>query len=57
MDKVVYTNMEQGEDPDSYFMEKTPARSELQTMGEILADRRFKTSVYKDSRRSTRTSK
>ena len=42
MDKVVYTNMEQGEDPDSYFMEKTPARSELQTMGETVADRIFK---------------
>ena len=55
MDKLVNTNMEQGEDPDSYFMEKTLARSELEKMGEMISDRRFKdiclqgfTSEYKD---------
>ena len=55
MDKLVNTNMEQGEDPDSYFMEKTLARSELEKMGEMISDRRFKdicvqgfTAEYKD---------
>ena len=55
MDKLVNTNMEQGEDPDSYLMEKTLARSELEKMGEIISDRRFKdicvqgfTAEYKD---------
>ena len=43
MDKLVKTNLEQGEDPDSYFMEKTLARSEqLEKMGEIISDRRIK---------------
>ena len=55
MDKLVNTNMEQGEDPDSYFIEKTLARSELEKMGEMISDRRFKdvcvqgfTAKYKD---------
>ena len=55
MDKLVNTNMEQGEDPDSYSIEKTLARSELEKMGEMISDRRFKdicvqgfTSEYKD---------
>ena len=42
MDKLVNTNMEQGEDPDSYFLEKTLARSELEKMGEMISDCRFK---------------
>ena len=42
MDKLVNTNMEQGEDPDSYFMEKTLARSELEKMSGMISDRRFK---------------
>ena len=55
MDKLVNSNMEQAEDPDTYFMEKTLAHSELEKMGETIADRRFKdicvqafTSEYKD---------
>ena len=40
IDKIVNTNMEQGEDPDSSFMEKTLARSELEKMGEMISDRR-----------------
>ena len=55
MDKLVNSNMEQGEDPDSYFMEKELARSELEKMGETISDRRFKdicvqgfTAEYKD---------
>ena len=55
MDKLVNTNKEQGEDPDSYFMEKALARSELEKMGEMISDRRFKdicgqgfTAGYKD---------
>ena len=42
MDKLVNSNMEQGVDPDSYFMEKTLARSELEKMGEPITDRTFK---------------
>ena len=42
MDKLVNTNMEQGEDPDSYSIEKTLARSELEKMDEPITDRRFK---------------
>ena len=42
MDKLVNSNMKQAEDPDSYFMEKTLARSELEKMGETISDRRFK---------------
>ena len=55
MDKLLNSNMEQGEGPDSYFMEKTLARSELEKMGEMISDRRFKdisvqefTAEYKD---------
>ena len=55
MDKLVNSNMDQGEDPESYFMEKTLARSELEKMTEIISDRRFKdicvqgfTAKYKD---------
>ena len=55
MDKLINTNMEQGEDPDSYFMEKTLARSEPEKMGEMISDRIFKdicvqgfTAEYKD---------
>ena len=47
--------MEQGEDPDSYFMEKTLARFKLEKMDEMIPDRRFKdicvqgfTARYKD---------
>ena len=42
MDKPVNTNMEQGEDPDSYFVERTLARSELERMSEMISDRRSK---------------
>ena len=55
MDKLVNSNMGQGEDPDSYFMENTLARSEGEKMGEMISDRRFKdicvqefTAEYKD---------
>ena len=55
MDKLVNSNIKQGEDPDSHFMEKTIARSELEKMGETISDRRFKdicvhrfTAEYKD---------
>ena len=55
MDNLVNTNMERGENLDSYFMEKTLARSELEKMGEMISDRRFKdvcvqgfTAEYKD---------
>ena len=41
MDKLVNSNMKQGEDPESYFMEMTLARSELERMGETISDRRF----------------
>ena len=42
MDNLVNSNMKQGEDPDSYFMEKTLARSELEKLGETISDRSFK---------------
>ena len=42
MDTLVNTNMEQGEDPDAYFMEKTLARCVLEKMGEMISDRRLK---------------
>ena len=42
MDKSVTSNIKQGEDPDSYLMEITLARSELEKMGETIFDRRFK---------------
>ena len=42
MDKLVNSNMEQGEDPDSYFTEKTLARSEPEKMSETISDRRLK---------------
>ena len=55
MGKLLNSNMEQGEDPDCYFMEKTLAPSELEKMGEPITDRRFKdiciqgfTSEYKN---------
>ena len=55
MKKLVNTSMNQGQDPDEYFMEKTLARSELEEMGEPISDRRFKdvcvqgfTAEYKD---------
>ena len=34
MDKLVNSNMEQGEDPDSHFMEQTLTRCELEKMGD-----------------------
>ena len=42
MDKLVNSNMKQGEDPHSYFMEKMLARSKLEKIGEAISDRRFK---------------
>lgn len=42
MDKLINSNMKHGEDPHSYFTEKTPARSETEKMGEPISDRRFK---------------
>ena len=41
-DTLVNSNMKQGEDPDSYLMEKTLARFELEKMGETTSDRRLK---------------
>ena len=55
MDNLVNSNMGQGKDPDSYFVEKMLARSELKKMGETITHRRFKnicvqgfSSQYKD---------
>ena len=37
----VNTSINQGQDPDNYFMENTLARSEFETMGEPISDRIF----------------
>ena len=41
MDNLVNSNMKHGEVPESYFMEKTLARSELEKIGKPISDRRF----------------
>ena len=57
MDKLVNSNMEQGEHPDSYFSEKTLSRSELENLGEMISDTQIREYLFKDSRRRRRKSR